>query len=82
MYISPLHDGSRKFSHPFGPSLHGTMTNAIVQLDHIDMVISKIGRKHILMLRVNDSRYFSFYTYSSTNAETAIDCLIDMFEAL
>lgn len=69
--------GGETVPRPFGPALHGTMPNDLVQFDYIEMGTGRTGDKYILMVRDDHSGYCWFYPAVTTTAETAAHALLD-----
>lgn len=46
-----------KIPRPFGPSIHGTKENDLLQFDYIDLGTGIIGNKYVLMLRDDPPGY-------------------------
>lgn len=65
------------FPRPFGPALHGTAPNNLVQYDYIDLGISKPGKKYMIVVRDDHSGYSWFYFSAATIAETAASTFVD-----
>lgn len=49
--------GGEKIPRPFGPAVHGTKPNDLVQFDYIRLGPSKSGDKYVLILRDYHSDY-------------------------
>lgn len=62
---------------PFGPSRHGTTTNALLQFGYTEMCNSPTGEKYILMLHDYRSGYSWLYPTDTTSADTAASALIE-----
>lgn len=71
-----------KVPRPFGPALHGTKPNDILQFDYIDIGRSHGGAKYILMLRNDHSDYKWFFATTGTTADNAAIAIIDWFASL
>lgn len=69
--------GGKAVAHPFGPTLHGTNPNDLVQFDFIERGVGKTGQKYILMSRDDHSSYCWFYSDAKTSAETTAHALLD-----
>lgn len=69
--------GGEKVPRPFGPAVHGTKPNDLVQFDYIDLGPSKTGDKYVLMLRDDHSAYKWFFCFPSTDAENAATAIIE-----
>lgn len=62
---------------PLGPSVYGTSSNDLLQLEYIDLGLSGTGEKYIPMLRDDHSGYCWLYPASTTDTRTAADGLLD-----
>ena len=62
---------------PFGPALHGTAPNDLIQFDYIEMGPSTTGMKYILMMRDDFSSYSWFLPFGNANSENAADALLE-----
>lgn len=69
--------GGETVPRPYGPAVHGTTPNALLQFDYIEMGLGSTGDKYILMLRDDHSGYSWFYPSETTSAETAAHALLD-----
>lgn len=69
--------GGETVPRPYGPALHGSTPNALLQFDYIEMGLGSTGDKYILMLRDDHSGYTWFYPTDTTSAETAAHALLD-----
>jgi len=69
--------GGGKIPRPFGPSVHGTKANDLLQFDYIEIGPSGSGEKYILMLRDDLSDYKWFFAFTDTDAKNAAQAIID-----
>ena len=69
--------GGEKVPRPFGPAVHGTAPNDLVQFDYIEIGPSNTGEKYVLMVRDDHSDYKWFFPFANTNAENAAIAIID-----
>ena len=69
--------GVGKVPRPFGPSVHGTAPNDLLQFAYIELGPSTDGCKYVLMLRDDHSDYKWFFAFSDTSAENAAHAIID-----
>jgi hypothetical protein len=69
--------GGGKAPRPFGPTVHGTAANDLLQFDYIVLAPSNLGDKHVLMLRDDHSDYNWFFSFPDTSAENAARAIID-----
>lgn len=69
--------GGGKIPRPFGPALHGTKPNDLLQFDYIEIAHGRSGEKYVLMLRDDHSNYAWFYATCDTAAEQAASAIID-----
>ena len=69
--------GGGKVPRPFGPALHGTKPNALLQFDYIELGMGANGDKYVLMLRDDHSDYKWFFAFPDTSAENAATSIID-----
>lgn len=66
-----------KIPRPFGPSVHGTRPNDLIQFDYIELGKSTTGDKYVFMIRDDHSGYAWFYPTVNQEAEQAAVALID-----
>lgn len=69
--------GGERVPRPFGPSVHGTAPNDLVQFDYIEIAPSRTGEKYVLMLRDDHSDYKWFFAFTDTAADNAAQAIID-----
>lgn len=69
--------GGEKIPRPFGPAVHGTKPNDLLQFDYIDIGPSNNGDNYVLMMRVDHSDYKMYYCFPSTDAENAATAIIE-----
>jgi transposase InsO family protein len=69
--------GGGKIPRPYGPSVHGTSPNDLLQFDYIEIGPGHKGEKYVLMLRDDHSSYAWFFPFAETSAENAAIALID-----
>lgn len=69
--------GGETVPRPFGPALHGTKPNDLIQFDYIELGVSNTGEKHVLMLRDDHSGYCWFYPCPDQTAESTANALLD-----
>jgi len=69
--------GGEKIPRPFGPSVHGTKPNDLLQFDYIHLGPSHNGDQYVLMMRDDHSDYKMFYCFPSTDAENAATAIIE-----
>lgn len=62
---------------PFGPSVHGTSPNALLQFYYIEIAPSATGEKYVLMMRDDHSNYCWLFAFPDTSAENAARAIID-----
>lgn len=62
---------------PFGPAVHGTTRNHLLQLDYILITAAATGEKYVLMLRDDHSNYRWFFAFADTSAENPAHAIID-----
>lgn len=60
-----------KIPRPFGPAVHGTKPNDLLQLDYIELGPTERGHNYVLMLRDDHSDYKLFIAFPTTNSENA-----------
>lgn len=60
--------GGESIPSPFGPTIHVSKPNPLVQLDYIYIFSSPTGEKYVLLLRENHIDYFWLYPSPSTSA--------------
>lgn len=61
----------------FGPAVHGTTPNDLLQSDHIEMTVAAPGRKKVIVLRDNYSHWFGFSALAHTSAGNAAGAIAD-----
>ena len=66
-----------KIPRPFGPAVHGTKPNDLLQFDYIEIAPGSNGEKYVLMLRDDHSNYAWFFPTADTSAEQAATAIID-----
>ena len=69
--------GGEKIPRPYGPAVHGTSPNDLLQFDYIEIAPGEEGDKYILMLRDDHSDYKWFFAFGDTSAENASRAIID-----
>lgn len=69
--------GGEKIPRPFGPALHGSKTNDLLQFDYIDLGKAISGPKYVLMLCDDHSEYSWMFAFPDTTAGNAAHALID-----
>lgn len=69
--------GSGKVPRPFGPAVHGTAPNELLQFDYIELDESRTGEKYVLMLRDDHSDYKWSFAFIDTAAENAATAILD-----
>lgn len=69
--------GGEKMPPPFGPAVHGTRPNDLLQFDYIDLGDSKNGDKYVQLLRDDRSDCKRFYCLPDTGAENAATAVIE-----
>jgi transposase InsO family protein len=69
--------GGGKVPRPFGPAVHGTKPNDLLQFDYIELGPSQAGDKYVLMLRDDHSDYKWFFAFAGESAENAALAIID-----
>lgn len=69
--------GGEKVPRPFGPAVHGTGPNDLLQFDYIDLGPSISGDNYVLMMRDDHSDYKLFYCFPDTSAENAATAIIE-----
>ena len=69
--------GGEKVPRPFGPAVHGTKANDLLQFDYIELGVSQSGYKYVLMMRDDHSDYKWFIPTASTAAQHAATAIID-----
>lgn len=62
---------------PYGPYLHGTSPNSLVQFYCIELGPSHTGDKYVLMIRDDHSNYCWVFPFPTTNDKNAANELID-----
>lgn len=62
---------------PFGPAVHGTKANDLLQFDYIEIGPSDTGEKYVLMLRDDHSDYKWLFAFLDTSAANASRAIID-----
>ena len=67
---------------PFGPAVHGTGPNDLLQFDVIELGPTSDGGKYVLMLQDDHSDYNWGFPFSYTSAENAAIAIIDWCAAL
>lgn len=73
--------GAERVPRSFGPSLHGTKANDLVQFDYQEMGPINMRDKYIVMIRDDHSEYSWFYPSPSTAAEHAAHAPVDWCSA-
>ena len=69
--------GGEKIPRPFGPAVHGTKPNDLLQFDYIELGPSNNGDKYVLMMRDDHSDFKLFYCFPNTNAENAATAIVE-----
>lgn len=64
--------GGNPIPHPFGPALHGTMPNALVQFDYIELVHGDNGAKFAPTVRGDHFKYCRLFPFGDTKAENTL----------
>ena len=62
---------------PFGPAVHGTAPNQLLQFDYIELGDSRTGEKYFLMLRDDHSDYKRFFAFTDMATENAVTAIVD-----
>ena len=62
---------------PFGPAVHGTSANDLIQFDFLEIGPSATGMKYILMIRDDLSSYSWLILFAKENAKNASDGLFE-----
>lgn len=74
--------GGEKVPRPFGPVLHGTSPNDLLQIDCIELGPSSQGVRYVLMIRDYYSSYRWIFPFYSTSEENAAHAIIDWRAAI
>lgn len=69
--------GGGKTPRPYGPAVHGTCPNDLLQFDYITLTPAASGELYVLMLRDDHSNYCWFFPFPDTSAENAARAIID-----
>ena len=69
--------GGEKIPRPFGPAVHGTKPNDLVQFDYIEIADAANGDKYILMVRDDHPDYKWLFPFPTTNAFNAASALVE-----
>ncbi len=69
--------GGVRVPRPFGPALHGTKANDLLQFDYLEMAPSKTGHKYLLLLRDDFSSYCWLFPFESANSENAANAILE-----
>lgn len=73
--------GGGKVPRPFGPSVHGTNPNSLLQFDYIEIAPSTTEEKYVLMLRDDRFDYKWVFSFTDTKAQNAATAIIDWLAA-
>lgn len=73
--FQPLEGG--KVPRPFGPAVHRTSANDLLQFDYIGIAKAHSGEKYVLILRDDHSNYCWLYACPETSAEHAARAIKD-----
>lgn len=74
--------GGRRVPRPFGPAVHGTRPNDLLQFDYLEIAPASNGDKYILMLRDDHSSYCWLFAFADMVAGNAARAIIDWCAAL
>lgn len=69
--------GGEKIPRQFGPAVHGTMPNDLIQFDYIENGPSSDGAKYVLMVRDDHSDFKWLFALTATTTENAATALTD-----
>lgn len=69
--------GGGKIPRPYGPAVHGTNPNDLLQFDYFDIGPSRTGEKYVLLLRDDATDYKWMFAFPDTSAENAATAIID-----
>lgn len=69
--------GGGKVTRPYGPAVHGTAANDLLQFDYLEIAEASTGEKYVLMLRDDHSNYCWFFSFAGTAAENSAHAIID-----
>lgn len=69
--------GGRRVPRPYGPAVHGSKPNDLLQFDYLEIAPSKTGSKYLLLLRDDFSSYSWLVPFASANANNTADALIE-----
>jgi len=67
----------KRVPRPFGPAVHGTFANDLVQFDYLEIAPGRDGVKYILMLRDDFSSYCWLFPCANANSENAAEALLE-----
>lgn len=62
---------------PYGPAVHGTKPNDLLQFDYIEIGPSTTGMKYILMLKDSHSTHCWLFPFGNTSAENSARAIIE-----
>lgn len=69
--------GGSRVPRPFGPAVHGTEPNDLLQFDFLEIAPSKTGSKYLLLLRDDFSSYSWLIPFTAANSDNTADALIE-----
>ena len=62
---------------PFGPAVHGTRPNELIQFDYLEIGPSAIGSKYLLLVRDDFSSYSWLFPFHEATAENAAEAILE-----
>lgn len=62
---------------PFGPVVHGSTPNDVLQFDYMEFSLGSTGEKYVLLFRDDHSGYCLLFPFADTNAKNAAHAIID-----
>jgi len=69
--------GGKRVPRPFGPSVHGTAPNDLLQFDFLEIGPGADGIKYILMMRDDFSSYCWLFPFSNANSDSTAMALLE-----
>jgi len=67
----------KKIPRPFGPAVHGTYANDLVQFDFLEIAPGRDGVKYILMVRDDFSSFCWLFPFANANSANTCEALLE-----
>lgn len=69
--------GEETVPRPFGPAMHGTQRNDLIQSDCVEFGASRSGEQYVILVGDDHSAYCWLYLFESTSAAVVPNAMVD-----